>query len=93
VKAALDSATQGALNLFGTAAGSNAEIEEAKKNANDLSGLVRKKAKDDSKPEAAAADTATNGNGKRKAEEPADSEAATESKKAKVEDQAEEIVA
>lgn len=93
MKAALDSATQGALNLFGTAAGSNAEIEEAKKNANDLSGLVRKKAKDDSKPEAAAADTATNGNGKRKAEEPADSEAATESKKAKVEEQAEETVA
>ena len=51
-------------------------VEEAKKNANDLSGLVRKKAK--AEPEAD-----TNGNGKRKAdEEPAESEA----KKAKVEE-------
>jgi hypothetical protein len=93
VKAALDSATQGALNLFGTAAGSNTEIEEAKKNANDLSSLVRKKVKDEPKPEPAVAGTATNGNGKRKAEESADDEGATESKKAKVEDHAEGTVA
>lgn len=51
-------------------------IEEAKKNAKDLSGLVRRKAKP-------AAEESING--KRKAED-AEEDEATESKKAKVED-------
>lgn len=55
-----------------------ARVEEAKKNATDLSGLVRKKTKADPAPE-------TNGNGKRKAEEdPTDGQEGA--KKAKVED-------
>ncbi|TRX93441.1 hypothetical protein FHL15_005716 [Xylaria flabelliformis] len=55
----------------------NARVAEAKKNAKDLSGLVRKKAK--SEPE-------SNGNGKRKAEEdPAEQE---DAKKAKVDEEA-----
>lgn len=53
-----------------------ARVEEAKKTATDLTGMVRKKAK----PEAAAEST----NGKRKAEEPA-ATGAESPKKAKVE--------
>ena len=62
-----------------SAAETEARIEEAKKTAKDLSGLVRKKVKDEPKAEA-------NGNGKRKAEEPA---VAEEPKKARIEDAAE----
>ncbi|KAF5023846.1 hypothetical protein F66182_4104 [Fusarium sp. NRRL 66182] len=64
-----------------SAAETKARVEEAKKTATDLSGLVRKKNKDvpaaesEAKPEAEA-------NGKRKAEEPAED---TETKKTKVE--------
>ncbi|KAI3334276.1 hypothetical protein F4824DRAFT_490469 [Ustulina deusta] len=54
-----------------------ARVEEAKKNAKDLSGLVRKKAKEEPKPEPKES------NGKRKAEEPADGQ--EDPKKAKVE--------
>lgn len=57
-----------------------ARIEEAKKGAKDLSGLVRKKEK---KPEAAEPEPEPETNGKRKAEEPA--EGTDEAKKAKVE--------
>jgi HAT1-interacting factor 1 len=61
-----------------------ARIEEAKKTANDLTGLVRKKAKEESKPAAAQTNGhSLNGNGKRKAEEDPVEE---ESKKTKVED-------
>jgi hypothetical protein len=70
--------------LFGAATGSaetDARIEEAKKTATDLTGLVRKKK---AKDEPAAA--ATNGHGKRKAEELADASAETDSKKTKVEE-------
>ncbi|GAW16307.1 hypothetical protein ANO14919_057320 [Xylariales sp. No.14919] len=55
-----------------------ARVEEAKKNAKDLSGLVRKKAKEE--PTAEPEET----NGKRKADEPADGQ--EDSKKAKVEE-------
>jgi HAT1-interacting factor 1 len=65
-----------------SASETKARVDEAKKNANDLSGLVRKKEK---KPEPAAAADGTNGNGKRKAEDDAAAEEA-DSKKAKVED-------
>jgi HAT1-interacting factor 1 len=70
-----------------------ARIADAKKNATDLSGLVRRKAKDEAQPDAAvaaeqgegeAAKVETNGS-KRKAEEPASGENA-ESKKAKVDE-------
>jgi HAT1-interacting factor 1 len=74
--------------VLGTAIGETPEeaaarIEEAKKGANDLTGLVRRKAKGaDATPEP------TNGtNGKRKAEEEPQGDNA---KKAKVEDAAEE---
>lgn len=60
-----------------SAADAQARIEEAKKGAKDLSGLVRKKEK---KPDAAET------HGKRKAEEPADG--TEEAKKAKVEEAA-----
>ncbi|KAI0873192.1 hypothetical protein GGS24DRAFT_490953 [Hypoxylon argillaceum] len=56
-------------------------VEEAKKNAKDLSGLVRKRAKEEPKPEPELVER----NGKRKAEEPAD-EQQEEAKKAKVEE-------
>lgn len=79
-----------------------ARVEEAKKNAKDLTGLVRKKAKDESKVEgeaatttAAAAETTTptTANGtKRKAEDPADGEE-DESKKPKVQEPAAEVAA
>ncbi|KAG5745630.1 hypothetical protein H9Q69_007326 [Fusarium xylarioides] len=66
-----------------SAAETKARVDEAKKTATDLSGLVRKKNKDESteEPEAALAPEAET-NGKRKAEEPAED---TETKKAKVE--------
>ncbi|KAB5525773.1 histone H1-binding protein [Coniochaeta sp. 2T2.1] len=73
-----------AANAFGGLLGagsSSSTIEEAKKTAKDLTGLVRKKAKDEPMPAAE-----TNGHGKRKAEESADASAEGESKKAKVED-------
>ncbi|KAI1290990.1 hypothetical protein F5Y03DRAFT_388658 [Xylaria venustula] len=57
-----------------------ARVEEAKKNAKDLSGLVRKKAKEEPKPQPEET------NGKRKAEEPADGEEGP--KKTKVEENA-----
>ncbi|OTA98814.1 hypothetical protein M426DRAFT_325665 [Hypoxylon sp. CI-4A] len=78
------------LGVLGAALGESApdkeaRIEEAKKNAKDLSGLVRKKTKDESKPEAeSATGKETNGNSKRKAEDDAPGE--DEAKKAKVEE-------
>ncbi|TEA12426.1 NASP-related protein sim3 [Colletotrichum sidae] len=86
--------------IFGAALGesaeqTNARIEEAKKTATDLTGLVRKKAKEEPKPAETAAEEpktveapviADESNGtKRKAEEPAE---ADESKKTKVEEAA-----
>ncbi|EON99309.1 putative histone h1-binding protein [Phaeoacremonium minimum UCRPA7] len=68
-----------------SAAQTEARIEEAKKTATDLTGLVRKKAKEEPKP--TAEEAKTNGhesNGKRKAEEPA--EAPAETKKARVDE-------
>ncbi|KAI1812535.1 hypothetical protein GGS20DRAFT_557330 [Poronia punctata] len=61
-----------------TATKQAARVEEAKKNARDLSGFVRKKAKADLKPDSEATD------GKRKAEEPAEGHADT--KKTKVDE-------
>ncbi|KAF4979824.1 hypothetical protein FZEAL_4040 [Fusarium zealandicum] len=58
-----------------SAAETKARVDEAKKTATDLSGLIRKKNKDEAAPGAEA-------NGKRKAEEPAED---SEAKKAKVE--------
>ncbi|KAI0017716.1 histone H1-binding protein [Xylariomycetidae sp. FL0641] len=73
-----------------------ARVEEAKKNAHDLSGLVRRKAKDETKKEEPAAALETEAtkeeskpqeaNGKRKAEDPV--AGAEEAKKAKVEAEA-----
>jgi HAT1-interacting factor 1 len=63
-----------------SAAETQARVLEAKKNANDVSGLIRKKEK---KPEA---EQVSGANGKRKAEEPADD--AEASKKTKVEGEA-----
>ena len=61
-----------------------ARIEEAKKTATDLTGLIRRKAKPDaSTPEPSANST----NGKRKAEDETEE---SESKKAKVEDAVDE---
>ncbi|KAI8957858.1 hypothetical protein F5Y11DRAFT_338069 [Daldinia sp. FL1419] len=65
-----------------SAADKGARLEEAKKGAKDVSGLVRKKAKDDSKPE--TQQPAKETNGKRKAEDIAPDE--EETKKAKVEE-------
>ena len=62
----------------------NARIEEAKKTATDLTGLVRKKNKE-ATPEPAKTATTGTTNGKRKAENEPEVEAA-EAKKAKVED-------
>lgn len=88
MNAAVYGAAQNALGgLFGAGSGSadsEARIEEAKKTATDLTGLVRKKKAAQDEPAAAAAET--NGHGKRKAEEPADAAEETESKKAKVEE-------
>lgn len=64
-----------------SAAEAQARVEEAKKGAKDLSGLVRKKEK---KPEATEAVAETNG--KRKANDPADG--SEDAKKAKVEEAA-----
>ncbi|KAF7533605.1 hypothetical protein G7Z17_g13486 [Cylindrodendrum hubeiense] len=73
--------------IFGTAVGQNASetkarVEEAKKTATDLSGLVRKKNKDATPTPAAAATPESETNGKRKAEESAEDLSA---KKTKVE--------
>ncbi|KAI8946995.1 hypothetical protein F4801DRAFT_592956 [Xylaria longipes] len=57
-----------------------ARVEEAKKNAKDVSGLVRKKAKSEPEPE-------SNGNGKRKADEGAADGQEGAAKKAKVEEE------
>lgn len=68
-----------------SAAETKARVEEAKKTATDLSGLVRKKNKEAPAPDAApvpAAAPEAESNGKRKAEEPAEE---SEAKKAKVE--------
>ncbi|WKT44637.1 hypothetical protein QSH57_009490 [Fusarium oxysporum f. sp. vasinfectum] len=66
-----------------SAAETKARVDEAKKTATDLSGLVRKKNKDESaeEPEAARVPEAET-NGKRKAEDPVED---TETKKTKVE--------
>lgn len=74
-----------------TPAQTKARVEEASKKANDLSGLVRKKAKDAPAPapapEAAPAEaTETNGSAKRKAEEDAPAEEESTAKKAKVDE-------
>lgn len=72
-----------------TPAQTKARVEEVSKTANDLSGLVRKKAKDAPAPAAAAAPaeaTETNGNGKRKAEDDAPVEEESTAKKAKVDE-------
>ncbi|UPL00577.1 hypothetical protein LCI18_011511 [Fusarium solani-melongenae] len=68
-----------------SAAETKARVEEAKKTATDLSGLVRKKNKEAPAPAVAPAPAAApeaESNGKRKAEEPAEE---SEAKKAKVE--------
>lgn len=57
-----------------------ARVEEAKKSAKDLTGLVRKRTKPEPKPEPEE----NNGNGKRKAEDPTDAQEGP--KKAKVEE-------
>lgn len=86
--------------ILGTALGESAaekesRIEEAKKTATDLTGLIRKKAKDETAAAApaSAADKTngqqqheTNGSAKRKAEEPAEGTPEADSKKAKVEE-------
>ncbi|KAK6724626.1 hypothetical protein SNK04_003445 [Fusarium graminearum] len=66
-----------------SAAETKARVEEAKKTANDLSGLVRKKNKEETATEAAPEPAPeAEANGKRKAEEPAED---AEAKKTKVE--------
>lgn len=81
--------------LLGAALGESAaqtesRIEEAKKTATDLTGLIRKKAKDEAdKADKTNGQNETNGSAKRKAEEPADATPEVESKKAKVEEVAE----
>ncbi|KAI1085140.1 hypothetical protein F5B20DRAFT_131510 [Whalleya microplaca] len=75
---------EGLLGIFGAALGESAgentaRLEEAKKGAKDVTGLVRKKAKEEPKAESET-------NGKRKAEDAAPGE--EEVKKAKVEDAA-----
>ncbi|KAM0285680.1 hypothetical protein ACHAQH_001386 [Verticillium albo-atrum] len=91
IKAALEAAAGTAMQgIMGSALGESAadteaRVEEAKKNATDLTGLVRKKKKDEAQPA-----EQTNGNGsngtKRKAEEPAESDESA--KKAKVAEEA-----
>ncbi|KAI1418460.1 hypothetical protein F5Y13DRAFT_149209 [Hypoxylon sp. FL1857] len=81
-------ADDGVLGVLGAALGESAaekeaRLKEAKKNAKDVSGLVRKKAKEEPKQEATKE---TNGNGKRPAEEAAPGD--EEAKKAKVEEPA-----
>ncbi|KAI1140199.1 hypothetical protein F5Y05DRAFT_309542 [Hypoxylon sp. FL0543] len=82
---AADDAMLGVLGaaLGESAAEKEARVEEAKRNAKDVSGLVRKKAKEEPKQETKKE---TNGNGKRPAEEPAPG--VDEAKKAKVEEPA-----
>src|SRR5690349_4065427 len=86
LEAATGSAMQGILGsmLGESAAETQARVEEAKKTATDLSGLVRKKKKDEDEPAATAESNGQASNGtKRKADdEPAEDES---SKKAKVE--------
>ncbi|XXH04296.1 hypothetical protein Hte_010710 [Hypoxylon texense] len=79
---ASDDAVFGVLGaaLGESASEKQARLEEAKKSANDVSGLVRKKAKEEPKPEAGQT------NGKRKAEEAALGQ--DDAKKAKVEEPA-----
>lgn len=67
-----------------SAAQTQARVEEAKKTATDLTGLVRKKVKEEPKPEETQANGAESNGTKRKAEEPA--EADDSSKKTKVEE-------
>ncbi|KAI2625572.1 hypothetical protein GGR54DRAFT_653948 [Hypoxylon sp. NC1633] len=82
-------ADDGVFGVLGAALGESAtdkgaRLEEAKKNAKDVSGLVRKKTKEEEpKPETETKET----NGKRKAEDPAPGD--DEAKKAKVEESAE----
>jgi HAT1-interacting factor 1 len=70
-----------------TPAEAAARVEEAKKGANDLTGLVRKKDKRDTN-DSGTPEVTVNANGKRKAGEDPDEDSET-SKKAKVEDVAE----
>ncbi|OHE99126.1 histone H1-binding protein [Colletotrichum orchidophilum] len=67
-----------------SAAQTQARVEEAKKTATDLTGLVRKKAKEEPKPDETQVNSAESNGTKRKAEEPA--EADDPSKKTKVEE-------
>ena len=55
----------------GATGGSSADVAEAKKGATDLTGLVRKKAKDAAPASAASPATSESNGTKRKAEEPA----------------------
>lgn len=88
LEAATGSAMQGILGsvLGESAADTQARVEEAKKTATDLSGLVRKKKKDEPEPSAAGA----NGQGSNGTKRKADDELAEDesSKKAKVEEAA-----
>lgn len=79
---AADDAVFGVLGaaLGESATEKQARLEEAKKGANDVSGLVRKKAKEEPKPEAGQT------NGKRKAEDAAPGQ--DDAKKTKVEEPA-----
>ena len=71
----------GSSGLLGAAGGAaKSSIQDAKKNATDLSSLVRKKARDDGSSKGG------DGNGKRKAEEQGGEEGSESPKKAKVED-------
>ncbi|KAL2758097.1 hypothetical protein ACRALDRAFT_1080073 [Sodiomyces alcalophilus JCM 7366] len=92
-KSVLGSAAGDALHgIFGSALGEtpaqmNARVEDAKKKATDLTGLVRKKKKEDEAQSSATQANGRESNGsKRKAEEPAETE--DTSKKAKVSEQA-----
>lgn len=62
----------GLLSAFGAAGGASASGSADIKPATDLTGLVRKKAKDAPTPTTTPATDASTTNGKRKAEEPAD---------------------
>lgn len=73
----------GSSGLLGAAGGAaKSSIQDAKKNATDLSSLVRKKVRDDGSSKGGDG----NGNGKRKAEEQGGEEGSESPKKAKVED-------
>jgi hypothetical protein len=88
----VNEALYGKNGILGAALGEStsqkgARVEEAKKNATDLSGLVRKKQKEPAKSEEAAP-VPTNGetNGKRKAEEEPAVADSQEAKKARVDE-------